>query len=60
MPNSIFIKRSGPDVILAWLGDFKLQSATDVTGPYGTVYVGPGPYTNTPPLAQKMFFRLSQ
>ncbi len=41
-PHSIFIKRDGPQITLNWLGDFQLQSATSVQGPYQDV---PGVFT---------------
>jgi hypothetical protein len=51
----------GGDVILNWQGNFILQSATNVSGPYTDV-LGPvvtGPYTNTAGATQQ-FFRLRQ
>jgi len=46
-------------VMLNWGGSFFLQSATNVTGPYGDVINGTRPYTNSSSEGQK-FFRLRQ
>jgi beta-glucanase (GH16 family) len=61
VPNSISASRDGNSVILNWLGNFLLQSATHVLGPY-TNLPGPvltGPYTNGISGDQK-YFRLAQ
>jgi hypothetical protein len=62
-PNAgaIAVSQIGGDIILDWQGNFILQSATNVSGPYTDV-LGPvvtGPYTNTMGSTQK-FFRLRQ
>jgi hypothetical protein len=49
--------RSGTDLILSWTGVFTLQSATNVSGPYGDV-VSVSPYTNSVTSAAQQFFRL--
>ena len=50
-------------LIMNWTGSFFLQSATNVTGPYGDVINGTRPYTssttNLPPPGQN-YFRLRQ
>jgi len=52
-------ERSGSDLILNWSGAFFLQSATNVSGPYGDVSGASSPHTNSmisPPTQQ--YFRL--
>lgn len=60
-PNSIFISQDGPAIVLNWLGEFTLQSATNVAGPYTDV---PGPVTTGPysPLMNETqkYFRLRE
>jgi len=60
-PNSIFISLDGPTVVLNWLGEFTLQSSTNVAGPYTDV---PGPVTTgpySPPMTEsQMYFRLRE
>jgi autotransporter-associated beta strand protein len=61
VPGSISSSRQGNSVILNWLGNFPLQSAANVQGPY-TDLPGPvltGPYTNAISDAQR-YFRLRQ
>ena len=60
-PGPITASQVGGNTILNWQGNFILQSATNVTGPYTDV-LGPvvtGPYTNTFGSTQQ-FFRLRQ
>ena len=60
-PGPITASESDGEVILNWQGNFVLQSATNVLGPYTDV-LGPivtGPYTNASGLTQQ-FFRLRQ
>ena len=64
-PGSIFLSQDGPSIVLNWQNEFTLQSATDVSGPYGDVTVPgggtvtTGPYS--PPMTEnQMFFRLRQ
>lgn len=60
-PGAMTASQIGGNVILNWQGNFILQSATNVSGPYADV-LGPvvtGPYTNTTGLTQQ-FFRLRQ
>ena len=61
VPNSISASRDGNSVILNWLGNFLLQSATNVLGPY-TNLPGPvltEPYTNVIS-GNQQYFRLAQ
>jgi autotransporter-associated beta strand protein len=60
-PGAMTASQIGGDIILSWQGNFILQSATNVSGPYSDV-LGPvvtGPYTNTMGSIQQ-FFRLRQ
>ncbi len=60
-PGPMTVSQSGGVIILNWQGNFILQSATNVLGPYTDV-LGPvvtGPYTNMIGSAQQ-FFRLRQ
>ncbi|MGO9480145.1 MAG: hypothetical protein ACLP7I_19730 [Limisphaerales bacterium] len=60
-PGPITASEVGGNTILNWQGNFILQSATNVSGPYTDV-LGPvvtGPYTNTVGSTQQ-FFRLRQ
>lgn len=60
-PSAMTASEIGGDIILNWQGNFILQSATNVSGPYTDV-LGPvvtGPYTNTAGSTQQ-FFRLRQ
>ncbi|HEV2328275.1 MAG TPA: glycosyl hydrolase family 79 C-terminal domain-containing protein, partial [Verrucomicrobiae bacterium] len=60
-PGPMTAGQVGGDIILNWQGNFILQSATNVLGPYTDV-LGPvvnGPYTNTAGPTQQ-FFRLRQ
>ncbi|HTV41973.1 MAG TPA: glycosyl hydrolase family 79 C-terminal domain-containing protein [Candidatus Sulfotelmatobacter sp.] len=60
-PGAMTASQVGGNVILNWQGNFILQSATNVSGPYIDV-LGPvvtGPYTNTAGPSQQ-FFRLRQ
>jgi autotransporter-associated beta strand protein len=60
-PGAVSASQTGGEVILNWQGNFILQSATNVSGPYADV-LGPvvtGPYTNTAASTQQ-FFRLRQ
>jgi autotransporter-associated beta strand protein len=60
-PGAMTVSQIGGDIILDWQGNFILQSATNVSGPYADV-LGPvvtGPYTNTMGSTQQ-FFRLRQ
>jgi autotransporter-associated beta strand protein len=61
IPNSISASCSGNSVILNWSGNFLLQDATNVLGPY-TNLPGPvltGPYTNVIS-GNQQYFRLAQ
>jgi hypothetical protein len=53
--------RNGTDLILNWVGLYRLQSATEVAGPYGNVFSLPaaGPYTTNLLSQPKLFFRLA-
>jgi hypothetical protein len=58
-PPVLHFERAGSDLLLNWSGAFFLQSATNVTGPYGDVSGASSPHTNSmvsPPTQQ--FFRL--
>jgi hypothetical protein len=60
-PGAITASQIGGGIILNWQGNFILQSANNVSGPYTDV-LGPvvtGPYTNTISSTQQ-FFRLRQ
>jgi autotransporter-associated beta strand protein len=60
-PGAMTASQIDGDIILNWQGNFILQSATNVLGPYVDV-LGPvvtGPYTNTMGSTQQ-FFRLRQ
>ncbi|HXC36400.1 MAG TPA: glycosyl hydrolase family 79 C-terminal domain-containing protein [Candidatus Acidoferrales bacterium] len=60
-PGPMTAGQVGQDIILNWQGNFILQSATNVLGPYADV-LGPvviGPYTNTLGSTEQ-FFRLRQ
>lgn len=60
-PGAMTTSQIGGNVIFNWQGNFILQSATNVSGPYVDV-LGPvvtGPYTNTAGPTQQ-FFRLRQ
>jgi hypothetical protein len=60
-PGPMTAGQVGGDIILNWQGNFILQSATNVSGPYTDV-LGPvviGPYTNTMGSTEQ-FFRLRQ
>jgi autotransporter-associated beta strand protein len=60
-PGPMTASQIGGEIILNWQGNFILQSATNVAGPYTDV-LGPivtGPYTNTTGSTQE-FFRLRQ
>jgi len=60
-PGAMTASQIGGAIILNWPGNFILQSATNVSGPYTDV-LGPvvtGPYTNTMGSTQQ-FFRLRQ
>lgn len=48
---------SGNNLILDWTGAFFLQSATNVTGPYGDISGASSPYTNNTSELQR-YFRL--
>jgi hypothetical protein len=61
VPNTISARREGTGVILNWSGNFLLQGATNVLGPY-TNLPGPvltGPYTNSI-TGNQQYFRLAQ
>lgn len=47
----------GTDLVMQWIGTYKLQSATDVAGPYTDIVGATSPYTNSVLSGQK-FFRL--
>jgi hypothetical protein len=56
---TLAVSLDGPNVLLNWPGAHRLQSATNVAGPYTTVAGATvAPYTNTPPLPPSRFFRL--
>ncbi len=60
-PGAMTASQISGDIILTWQGNFILQSATNVSGPYADV-LGPvvtGPYTNTISSTQE-YFRLRQ
>jgi autotransporter-associated beta strand protein len=60
-PGAMTVTQTSGNFILNWQGNFILQSATNVSGPYTDVF-GPvvaGPYSNTTGLTQQ-FFRLRQ
>lgn len=57
-PGPISLTRTGDDVVVSWFGNFVLQSATDVTGPYADVLAATSPYTNAISSANAGFFRL--
>jgi autotransporter-associated beta strand protein len=60
-PGAITASQTGGNYILNWPGNFILQSATNVSGPY-TDMPGPvvvGPYTNSTSATQQ-YFRLRQ
>jgi autotransporter-associated beta strand protein len=60
-PGAMTASQTSGNVILNWQGNFILQSATNVSGPYTDV-LGPivtGPYTNAAGSTQQ-FFRLRQ
>ncbi len=60
-PGAMTVSQSDGNIILNWQGNFILQSATNVSGPYTDV-LGPvvtGPYTNRMGSTQQ-FFRLRQ
>ena len=60
-PGPMTASQIGGDIILNWRGNFILQSATNVSGPYTDV-LGPvvtGPYTNMTGSTEQ-FFRLRQ
>lgn len=54
---SLSFSRQGNNVILIWSGNFVLQSANDVTGPYQVVAGATSPYTVSMSAARQ-FFRL--
>jgi hypothetical protein len=56
----LFIARSGANVIVSWLpnGNFVLQSASNLSGPYSDVVGAGNPYTNTPSIGGKKFYGL--
>jgi hypothetical protein len=61
-PGAITVSYAGGSFALNWQGNFILQSATNVSGPY-TDLQGPivvGPYTTNPNSATQQFFRLRQ
>ena len=47
-----------PSGVLTWTGDFILQAATNVTGPYVDVPTATSPYTNSSSGLPRQFFRL--
>ena len=55
-PASVSVQLLGDDLILAWPGG-KLQSATNVSGPWGDVSGATCPYTN-PVAVRQEFYRL--
>jgi len=60
-PGAMTASQAAGNFILNWQGNFILQSATNVSGPYTDV-LGPvitGPYTNTTS-STRQFFRLRQ
>ena len=60
-PGAMTVSQINGNIILNWQGNFILQSATNVSGPYTDV-LGPvvtGPYTNRTSSTQQ-FFRLRQ
>ena len=61
VPDSVSASRDGNSVLLNWQGNFLLQSATNVLGPY-TDLPGPvliGPYTSIIS-SNQTYFRLRQ
>jgi Immunoglobulin I-set domain len=57
VPPSLSFRHDGDNGILDWAGQFRLQSATNVAGPYLDVF-GASPYTNSLSTGAQMFFRL--
>ncbi len=58
-PVTLSIARSGTNLILSWPGAGILQSATNVTGPYGDIIGSASPY-NVTPSGGATFYRLRQ
>jgi len=61
VPGAITVNQAGSHFVLNWQGNFILQSATNVSGPYADL-LGPilvGPYTNSIN-STCQFFRLRQ
>lgn len=56
--SSLSLTTSGTNLILSWMGDVKLQSATNVAGPFVTLPGATSPYTNSMSAPQE-FFRLA-
>ncbi len=53
------VARAGNDVLLSWDGEFALQSATNITGPYVNLPPAASPFTNPfAPGEPQRFFRL--
>ena len=57
---SVAFSRQGNNLVLSWPTGWTLQSATNVSGPYGDVTNATSPYTNDTTLAPERFFRLRQ
>jgi hypothetical protein len=57
-PGPIKITNYGPDVVLSWMGNFVLQSATNAAGPFSDIVGATSLYTNAISSADAAFFRL--
>jgi hypothetical protein len=52
------LESSSSNLVFNWSGPFFLQTATNITGPWGTLYNATSPYTNAIGTESQRFFRL--
>ncbi len=57
-PGPVSISRADDQVVVSWVGNFVLQSATDAAGPYSDVAGATSPWTNAISTGDGAFFRL--
>ncbi len=57
-PGPVAISLAGQEAVLTWTGNFTLQSASEVGGPYFDLPVARSPYINAFGVEPRKFFRL--